>query len=153
MTSKFYLFLLHCDGMRWCRRIFCALQMQPEGRWFESTSSHCIATLDKLLTCNCLWGRQWETTSLISSPGGVKANELACGQRTLVILVMTSKLYMFLFHYYCSPYLVILSVISYFEQYTASCLFTCPSKPLSCVFGHFTTSLSTHLSLLLYVSA
>ena len=63
------------NGTRWCRGMFSALQ--PEDRKLESTSSHWVAILDKLLTNNCLRGRQWETTSLISSPGGVKANELA----------------------------------------------------------------------------
>ena len=59
--------------------------LQPEGIRFESTWSHCVMTLEKLLTNNCLWGSQWETTSvpaLISSPGGVKANESALGQKT-----------------------------------------------------------------------
>ena len=59
----------------------CALH--PEGHRFASTSSHCGATLDKLVTHNCLRGRQREITSLISSPGGVKANEPAFGQRTV----------------------------------------------------------------------
>lgn len=36
-----------------------------------STSRHC---LDKLLTDNFLLGRQWETTSFISSPGGLYKN-------------------------------------------------------------------------------
>ena len=57
--------------------------LQPKGCWFESTSSHCVATLDKLLTQNCLVGRRRETTSLISSPGGVKANEPVFGQKTI----------------------------------------------------------------------
>jgi len=56
-------------GTRWCGDMFCALQ--PEGFRFESTSVHLVATLDKLVTHNCLGGRQRETTSLISSPGGV----------------------------------------------------------------------------------
>ena len=60
---------------RWCSGMFCALW--PEGRRLESTSSHCVATLDKLLTHDCLGVRQRKTTSLISSPGGVKTNESA----------------------------------------------------------------------------
>src|SRR6218665_2387183 len=64
--------------------MFCA--MQPEGRKFESTSSHCVATLEKLLAHNCLCGRQLETISLISSPGGVKSSEPAFGQRTIIII-------------------------------------------------------------------
>ena len=65
----------------------CACGLQPKGRGFESTSRHCVATLDKLLTQNCLRGRQRETTSLISSPGGVKAHEPAFGQRTIIIII------------------------------------------------------------------
>ena len=43
------------DGTQWCRGMFCAFSaLQPKGRGFESTSHHCIATLDKLLTHNCL---------------------------------------------------------------------------------------------------
>src|SRR6218665_1137622 len=34
-------------------------------------------------------GRQQETTSLISSPGGVKANEPAFGQRIIIMATMT----------------------------------------------------------------
>jgi len=34
---------------------------------------------------------QWETTSLISSPGGVKANEPAFGQRTTIISLYDVK--------------------------------------------------------------
>jgi len=56
------------NGMQWCRGMFCA--WQPEGRGFKSTSSHWFAILDKLLTHNCLRGRQLETTSLISSQRG-----------------------------------------------------------------------------------
>jgi len=55
----------------------CALQL--EGRRFESTSSHCIVTMDKLLTHN-------SPTHLI--PGGVKANEPAFGQRTITIIII-----------------------------------------------------------------
>jgi len=65
--------------------------LQREGRSFESTSSHCAATLYKLLAHNCLWGRQQETTSLISSLGGVKANEPALGPRTIIINTNLSK--------------------------------------------------------------
>jgi len=50
----------------------------------------CVATLDKLLTHNCLQGRQGETTSLISSPGGIKANEPAFGQRTVTNTTTTT---------------------------------------------------------------
>ena len=63
--------------------MFCALQ--PEGHRFKSTSSNCVVTLDKLLTHYCLWGRQRETTSLISSPGGVKANEPDFRQKTIIM--------------------------------------------------------------------
>ena len=76
-------------GARWCRCGFSALQ--PERPWFESTSTHCVMTLDKLLTHNCLWGRKRETTSLISPPGGVKANEPAFGQRTIITLHLCHK--------------------------------------------------------------
>src|SRR6218665_1716044 len=63
--------------------MFCALKLY--NHVFESTctSSRCVATLDKLLTHNCLVGRRRETTSLISSPGGVKANEPVFGQKTI----------------------------------------------------------------------
>src|SRR6218665_3468680 len=36
------------DGTRWFRGMFCALQ--PKGCGFESTSSHCVVTLEKMLT-------------------------------------------------------------------------------------------------------
>jgi len=67
--------------------LWCALQ--PEGSRLESTSSHCVANLDKLLTHNILWGRQRETTctSLISSQGGVKTNKPAFGQRIIIIII------------------------------------------------------------------
>jgi len=58
--------------------------LQPEGCGFESTSNHCVATMDKLLTHSCMWGRQWETTSLISSSGGVKAF------RQITIIIITT---------------------------------------------------------------
>jgi len=67
--------------------------LQPKGRGFESASRHCIATLDKLLTHNCLWGTQRETTSLISSPGGVKAYEPAFRQRTIIIIYIKNTNY------------------------------------------------------------
>src|SRR6218665_2023320 len=34
--------------------------LQSKGPGFESTSCHCVATLDKLLTPNCMRGRQLE---------------------------------------------------------------------------------------------
>src|SRR6218665_1761101 len=65
--------------------MFCALQL--EGCWFESTSSHCVATLDKLLTDNCP-RKATGTMSHISYPGGIKANEPALGQRTIIIIIV-----------------------------------------------------------------
>src|SRR6218665_998826 len=54
VRSPFVLVTAYClgYGTPWCRDMFCALQ--TEGRRFESTSSHCVATLDKLLTHNCV---------------------------------------------------------------------------------------------------
>ena len=68
--------------------MFCALQ--PEGRRFKSTSSHCVATLDKLLThimgqqlvqvvCEECNGKPPHSSHL--APGSVKFNEPAFGQR------------------------------------------------------------------------
>src|SRR6218665_1891125 len=70
-------------GTRLCRGMYCALQ--PKGRRFESTSSHCVATLDKLLTHNlrlhlCEEGNGKPPHS---SPGGVKATEYTFGQRII----------------------------------------------------------------------
>ena len=63
-----------------------ALRLQ--GRGFESTSSHCVATLDKLLTNNCLWESNVKPPhSSHSSPGGVKANEPALGQRAIITIL------------------------------------------------------------------
>jgi len=63
-------------GTPWCWGMLCALQMK--GRGFESTSSHCVATLNKLLTHNCLWRRQRETTSLISPPCRWRKRQWTC---------------------------------------------------------------------------
>src|SRR6218665_353593 len=88
-TNNFTLCLVRFIIMRLetrgSRGMFSALQ--PKGRRFESTSSHCVVTLDKLLTHNCLRGRQWEATSLISSPGGIKTDEPAFGLRTIIIII------------------------------------------------------------------
>src|SRR6218665_2481205 len=62
--------------------MLCAFQQ--ESRKFESTSRHCVATLDKLLTHNCLRGRQRETTSLTSS----SSNKPAFRQRTIIIIII-----------------------------------------------------------------
>ena len=56
--------------------------LELESRRFESTSSRCVATFD-----NCLLRRQRETTSLISFPGGVEANEPAF-RRIIVIIII-----------------------------------------------------------------
>jgi len=40
----------------------------------SSNCSHCVATLDMLLTSNyCIWGRRRETNSFASPPGGIKS--------------------------------------------------------------------------------
>ena len=41
-----------------------------------------------MLTHDCLCGRERETTSLISFPGGVKANEPAFWQRVIIIIII-----------------------------------------------------------------
>ena len=92
-----YSWLYSLYGTQWCRGMFCALQSKCHG--FESTSRNYVATLDKLLTHNCLWGRQRETTSLISSPGGIKANEPAFRQRTIIIIILTTDEYVMLTHW------------------------------------------------------
>lgn len=44
----------------------------------SSNCSHCVATLDMLLTSNCcIWGRRRETNSFASPPGGIKS-QWAC---------------------------------------------------------------------------
>ena len=71
------------DGKWRCRGCLVPCKRKVAGSNLPQATAYCIATLDKLLNHNCLWGRQRGTTSFISSPGGIKANGPAFGQRTV----------------------------------------------------------------------
>src|SRR6218665_1533416 len=61
-----YPYLLSCYFILNYAYVNCSV---PCKREFESTSSHCAATLDKLLTNNCLWGSvALGTTTIDSTP-------------------------------------------------------------------------------------
>src|SRR6218665_4100994 len=90
-------------------------------RRLESTSSHCVATLAKLLTHNCLRGRQWETTSLISSPGGVKENEPAFRHRTIIIITKQMK----------QPFVFVYATCLYRDSLSLSYTETCSHGKIS----------------------
>lgn len=48
---------------------------QEEGQKVDFASGHrSLTTLDQLLICNCLQGSKQEATSVVPSPGGIKAN-------------------------------------------------------------------------------
>ena len=87
----------HC-GTRWCRGMFCASQVRIYLKPLRSDLGQ-VGQWSPIIVCEERNKKPPHSTrtSLVSSPGGVKASELAFGQRTIIIIILR---YIQLHHWY-----------------------------------------------------